>query len=48
MMIRSDDVVCKYVQGFECKLTGVEMWSVVHTIMILNFLEFEDSCVRKF
>ena len=45
---RSDDDVSKYVFGFEYKLNGEEIWSVVEMAMILNFLEFEKSCLRKY
>ena len=47
MMIRSADVVVKHVHGSEGKLTGVKTWSVVQVVMILNFLEFESSCLKK-
>ena len=34
--------------GFECKSNGDEIYYVVDMKIILNFLEFENGCSRKF
>ena len=45
---RSDNFISEYVHGFECKSNNDKIWSVVDMVIILNFLEFEKSCSRKF
>ena len=40
---RSDDV-----HGFEYRSNADEIWCIVDMIIILNFLEFDNSCSGKF
>ena len=43
---RADDVISESQHRFECKVNDEEIWSVVHVMIILNFLEFGVT-VRK-
>ena len=44
----SDDVISKSVHGLEHRSNADEMYHVVDTLTILNFLELENNCSRKF
>ena len=44
---RSDNVIFKYVHGFEYKSNADEIGPVVDMVIILNFLDFANNCSRK-
>ena len=45
---RSNNVISKYVHGFEYRSNADEIQCIVVMLIILNFLEFDNSCSRKF
>ena len=45
---RSNDVLSKYVHGFEYRSNADEIQCIVVMLIILNFLEFDNGCSKKF
>ena len=45
---RSNNAISKYVHEFAYRSNANEIWCIVDMVIILNFLEFENSCSRKF
>ena len=45
---KSNAVIFKFIHGFEYKSNADEIQCIVDMVIILNFLEFENNCSRKF